>query len=130
MMWKMMASIALAGAVLTMAAPGPAAAQGASATASVTAAEVTAALQNMVGTKDEAGFMVESVTSEGNMIIFVFVGPDGWREGLDAQQVSDALVQGFCEEGSSYFDLGLTMRVDSIDRTARLKGPVVSACPK
>ena len=64
------------------------------------------------------------------MVILLFTGPDGWREGVGAQEVSDALIKGFCIEAPQFFDGGLSMRVDSIDRDVKLTGPVVTACPK
>jgi len=124
MLRKILRSVALALATLSVVAAMPAAAQNA------TAAQIAEGLQEMVGKPDEDGFIIQSVTAEGNMVILLFTGPDGWREGVDAQQVSDALIKGFCMEAPQFFDGGLSMRVDSIDGKVKLTGPVVTACPK
>ncbi|WP_144037809.1 hypothetical protein [Sphingopyxis sp. KK2] len=121
---KILGSIMLALAALAAFAQVPAAAQNA------TAAQIAAGLQEMVGKADADGFVIQSVTAEGNMVVLLFKGPDGWRDGIDAQQVSDALIRGFCTEAPQFFDVGMSMRVDSIDREAKLTGPVVTACPK
>lgn len=121
---KILGSIMLALAAMAAFAQVPAAAQNA------TAAQIAAGLQEMVGKVDEDGFVIRSVTAEGNMVILLFTGPDGWRAGVDAQQVSDALIKGFCMEAPQFFDGGLSMRVDSIDGKVKLTGPVVTACPK
>lgn len=121
---KILRSIMLALAALAAFAQVPAAAQNA------TAAQIAAGLQDMVGKPDADGFIIQSVVAEGNMVVLLFTGPDGWREGIDAQQVSDAVIKGFCTEAPQFFDGGLTMRIDSIDRKARLTGPVIAACPK
>jgi hypothetical protein len=126
---KLWGSIALALAAFVAFAQGPAAAQDGTAP-KATAAQIAAGMQELVGQVDEGGFLVQSVTAEGNMVILLFTGPDGWREGVDAQQVSDALIRGFCTEAPQFFDGGLSMRVDSIDGKVKLTGPVVTACPK
>ena len=126
---KISGSIMLALAAFVAFAQGPAAAQG-DAAPKVTAAQIAAGLQDMVGKVDEDGFVIRSVVAEGNMVILLFTGPDGWRDGVGAQQVSDALIKGFCMEAPQFFDGGLSMRVDSIDGKAKLTGPVVTACPK
>ena len=124
MLRKKVRSMALALAVLGAVAAMPAAAQ------TATAAQIAEGLQEMVGKPDADGFIIRSVTAEGNMVILLFTGPDGWREGIGPQQVSDALIKGFCMEAPQFFDGGLSMRIDSIDRKVRLTGPVVTACPK
>lgn len=131
MVGKFWLSAALAFA--TPAVMAPAAAQSGAtqpAPPALTAAQLADGLQSLVGKPDSDGFLIQSVTAQGNMLILLFTGPDGWREGVDAGQVSDALVTGFCLEMTTYFDGGLTMRVDSVDRGVTLTGPVVTSCPQ
>jgi hypothetical protein len=131
MVGKFWLSAALAFA--SLAAMAPAAAQSGTtqpAPPTLTAGQIADGLQSMVGKPDDDGFLIQSVTAQGNMLIILFTGPDGWREGVDAGQVSGALVTGFCLEMTTYFDGGLTMRVDSVDRGVTLTGPVVTSCPQ
>lgn len=130
MLWKMMATIALALAAQAMAGIAPAAAQDTAAKAAPTVAQFAEAMQHLTGQPDESGIVLESITAEDDILVFVFNGPDGWNEGLDARQVSEALVSGFCGEGAVFFDLGFKLRVDSIDRKVKAKGPVVTTCQK
>jgi hypothetical protein len=126
MLWKMMASAALA--VAAVSAGPPAAAQG-TVQAGPTAAQLAEALQYMVGKTDEDGFLIQSITSQGNLLIIVFSGPDGWSAGLGAQDISNALLTGFCGEAPDFFATGIALRVDSVDGPTRLPGPVITACP-
>lgn len=99
------------------------------ATAPVTAAQLASALQNMVGQEFEGGITLHAVASEGNTLVITANGPDGWREGSTRAMLSDALVGGFCSSMPDYFEFGRTMRVDTIDRKVKWKGPLVKACP-
>ena len=129
MFWKIMAPAAMAFAALSSTAPVAAAMQ-ADAGKSATVAEIIATgLQETVGKPDENGFMMVSAKAQANMLIVVLTGPDGWREGLDANGVSDTFVSGFCSEAAALFDGTFSMRVDSIDGKVTQKGPVVTACP-
>lgn len=131
MLRKLLLSVAL---TVTMA---PAAAQQqnstaartATATVPVTAAQLASALQDMVGQEFEGGIRLHAVASEGNTLVITANGPDGWRQGSTRAMLSDALVVGFCSSMPDYFEFGRTMRVDTIDRKVKWKGPLVKACP-
>lgn len=129
MFLKIMGPMAMAFAALSSTVPVAAAMQ-ADAGKSATIAEIIAAgLQDTVGKPDENGFMMVSATAQANMLIVLLTGPDGWREGLDASDVSDTFVSGFCSEAAMLFDGNFSMRVDSIDGNVTQNGPVVTACP-
>ena len=130
MLWKMMAPVALGLAAQSMAGVAPAAAQDTATKAPPTVAQFAEAMQHLTGQPDESGIVLESITAENDVLVFVFNGPDGWSQGFDARQVSDALVSGFCGEGAIFFDLGYKLRVDSTDRKVKAKGPVVTTCQK
>ena len=73
---------------------------------------------------------VAAVDAEDNTLVITVTGPDGWRADATPQQVSDALVTGFCETSPEFFRSShIKMRVDSIDMKAKTKGPVVTDCP-
>ena len=129
MLWKIMAPTAMLFAALPLTVPGVAAMQAETAPSGTVAEIIAAGLQDNVGKPDENGFMMASATAQANMLVVVLTGPDGWREGLDRDDVSQTFVSGFCSEAAMLFDGKFSMRVDSIDNKVTQQGLVVKACP-
>lgn len=98
--------------------------------AAQTATDYARDMQSLVGSGAEGGIGVSAIAAEGNTLVITVDGPVGWREGLDPDQVSGALVGGFCETSPAFFGRGVTMRIDSYDnKKAYQKGPLITACP-
>ena len=95
-----------------------------------TAAQYAQHLQSAVGREFDGGIVVRAVTAEQNTLVIAVDGPAGWRKALTPETISAGLVQGFCQEAASFFDSGVTMRVDSLqDGAAPQKGSLVTRCP-
>ncbi|MCW3836098.1 hypothetical protein ACFQ1E_08600 [Sphingomonas canadensis] len=92
-------------------------------------ATVAEGMQSMVGSEFEGGLTITQIGAEGEILVIGVGGPSGWRAGLDADDVSDALLSGFCKEGADFFTSGAKLRVESEDDGRTLVGPVVTACP-
>jgi len=108
----------------------PAAATAQAPKAAPTIGDYVAAMRTTIGTVFEGGIQIQAVDAEDNTLVITVTGPDGWRADATPQQVSDALVIGFCETSPEFFRSShITMRVDSIDTKAKQKGPLVSDCP-
>ena len=108
----------------------PAAATAQAPNAAPTIGDYVAAMRTTIGTVFEGGIQIQAVDAEDNTLVITVTGPDGWRADATPQQVSDALVIGFCETSPEFFRSShITMRVDSIDTKAKQKGPLVSDCP-
>ena len=108
----------------------PAAATAQTPKAAPTIGDYVEAMRSTVGMVFEGGIQILAVDAEDNTLVITVTGPDGWRADAPPQQVSDALVTGFCETSPEFFRSShITMRVDSIDMKAKTKGPVVTDCP-
>jgi hypothetical protein len=98
--------------------------------AAQTAAQYAENMQSVVGTKVGGDIFISAVTAEGNTLVLAIDGPTNWRGSLDPNQISGALVEGFCGSAPEFFKGGVTMRVDSYDNKASYKkGPLITACP-
>ena len=98
--------------------------------AAPTIGDYVEAMRSTVGMVFEGGIQILAVDAEDNTLVITVTGPDGWRADATPQQVSDALVTGFCETSPEFFRSShIKMRVDSIDMKAKTKGPVVTDCP-
>lgn len=93
------------------------------------AATLAAGMQSSVGATFEGGVTIKGVSSEGSTLVILMGGPNGWRGSVTPEDISGALVKGFCESAAAIFDRGVTMRVDSVDAGSTLKGPLVTRCP-
>jgi hypothetical protein len=109
--------------------PAPAPAMPAPAPGQTQAQMIAGGIQSLVGQTFEGGIKISGVTAEANTLVIEITGPAGWRTELSPQAVSDALIAGFCQKGGALFSSGMTMRVDSVDGSAKQAGPVVSSCP-
>lgn len=96
----------------------------------VTAAFLAERTQDMVGQEFEGGITIHAIAAEGDILVFTLNGPAGWRAGFTADTISALLINGFCESAPQFFELGVPLRVDSLDGgQGLLKGPLVDRCP-
>lgn len=94
------------------------------------AQEYAQGLQSLVGSKYEAGLVIQAVTAEQNTLVILIDGPKDFRLGSTAASLSDALLVGLCGSAPTFFDTGITLRVDTTEAHATLlKGPIVAKCP-
>ena len=108
---------------LAQTAPAPAA------QAKPTAADFAKNMQGAIGQTFEGGIILKNITSEANTLVLLVDGPANWRTGLTSDDISTALVGGFCSTAADFFTTGVTMRVDSLDSGKLIKGPLVNKCP-
>lgn len=123
-MSKRFAVLLACGASLALAQPGHA----------TTPAERTraaaSAMQNTVGQELGGGLKVDAIAAEDEVLVIRVDGPAGWRANLGPDQVTAAFAEGMCEEGSSFFDAGMKLRIDTTETGADKKtGSVVASCP-
>lgn len=121
--------LALTFAVPPMSAAAQAAPAPAQQQAKPTAADFAKNMQGAVGQTFEGGIVIKAITSEANTLVLTVDGPAGWRVALSPEEISTALVGGFCSTAPQFFSSGVTMRVDSLDSDKLLKGPLMAKCP-
>lgn len=95
------------------------------------AGKLAAGLQDMVGKQPDSDLSITAITAEADVLVFRLDGPAQWRGGVQAGELSDALVEGLCEEGSFMFDQGVKVRVDTTEDGGKklMTGPIVDHCP-
>lgn len=95
------------------------------------AGKLAAGLQEMVGKQPDSDLSITAITAEAEVLVFRIDGPASWRGGAHAEDLSDALVEGLCEEGSFVFEQGIKVRVDTTEDGGKqlLTGPIVDHCP-
>ncbi|NCP12259.1 MAG: hypothetical protein GW859_09985 [Sphingomonadales bacterium] len=87
------------------------------------------AFKAMVGQKFDDDIVLRKVEVEGDLVILVLDGPEAWRGGADANDLSDSFFEGFCEDGDDIFDGAFALRVDTTEAGAdRRAGRVVDSC--
>lgn len=94
-----------------------------------TAADFAENMQGAIGQTFEGGIVLKNITHEENTLVFIVDGPVGWRQGLTPDDISNALIGGFCSTAPAFFTVGVTVRVDSLDNGLALNGPIVTECP-
>jgi|GEM_PF-1279514 len=94
-----------------------------------TAADLAANMQGAAGQTFDGGIILKTITAEGNILVLTMDGPAGWRSEITPEDISTALVGGFCGPAPEFFSMGIPMRIDSIDGGKLLKGPLVTKCP-
>jgi hypothetical protein len=104
--------------------------QSAPAPVTLTPAQFAEALQGVVGQRFEGGVTIARVFAEGRTLVIVLDGPAGWRDAMDAGQVSALFTGSFCEDADfDYFVDGNTLRVDTmVAGAAGRPGPIIRAC--
>jgi hypothetical protein len=88
-------------------------------------------LQHMVG-RPVGPLELESIEADGNVLVFTFDGPKGWRRGTPSYAITSFFLEGFCNtsEGSGYLVAGRTLRVDTFEGGESLiRGTPVHDCP-
>jgi hypothetical protein len=88
-------------------------------------------LRHMVGSP-VGPLELQSIEPEGNMLVFTFDGPKGWRAGTPSYSITAFFLEGFCRsaEGNGYLAAGRTLRVDTFESGESLiRGTPVTRCP-
>ena len=88
-------------------------------------------LRSMVG--HEVGPLeIKSIEADGDVLVFLFDGPKGWRRGTPSYAITAFFLEGFCRspEAAGYLVAGRTLRVDTLEGGEHLiRGNPVHHCP-
>lgn len=96
-----------------------------------TATQFAGMLQSLVGQKFEGDVTIHAVTAEQNVVIFTIDGPKDWRGTLSSDDISAALLSGFCGNAPNFFETGILLRVDTTEAAEGLvKGKPLNQCPR
>jgi hypothetical protein len=88
-------------------------------------------LRHLVG-RQVGPLDLKSIVAEGDILVFTFDGPEGWRQGTPSYAITSFFLEGFCKsaEGSGYLVAGRTLRLDTFEDGKHLiKGTPVHHCP-
>jgi hypothetical protein len=88
-------------------------------------------LRPMVG-REIGPLELKSVAADGEVLVFTFDGPKGWRRGTPSYAITAFFLDGFCQapEAAGYLVAGRTLRVDTFEGGEHLiRGNPVHHCP-